>query len=60
MFTLTVIGLLLFTLPGIAVLIGSHLVGNRFGTVETHTLSTRELPNVAADLGTHDTDHAHR
>ena len=61
MSTLIIIGLLLFLVPGLAVLVGDHL----FSRGETYTISTRELPNVATnlgapDVGTPDTDRARR
>jgi hypothetical protein len=34
------------------------LIARRFGQVETYSISTCELPNVAADLGTTGTDRA--
>jgi hypothetical protein len=46
--------LILVVVFGLAV-----LASGRFGQVETYSISTRELPNVAADLGTTDTDSAH-
>ena len=61
MSTLIIIGLLLFLVPGLAVLVGDHL----FSRVETYTISTRELPNIATNLGapvvgTPDMDRARR
>jgi hypothetical protein len=52
MSTLIIVGLLLFLVPGLAVLIGDHLLSGR----ETYTISTRELPNITtastdADIG---------
>ena len=61
MFTLLITGLCLFLIPGLAVLLGDHL----FSGIETHSISTRELPNIAAelgvsDIGISDTDRARR
>jgi hypothetical protein len=50
MSTLIITGLLLFLVPGLAVLVGDHL----FRGTETYTISTRELPNIAADLAAPD------
>ena len=41
--------LILVVVFGLIVVLGDH-----FGDVETCTISTRELPNVAADIGTPD------
>ena len=48
-----IIALALTLVLGLAV-----LIARRFGQVETYSISTRELPNVAADLGTTDADRA--
>ena len=52
MFTLLIIALVLFIVPGLAVLLGDHLLTG----VETYTISARELSNVVTD----DTEKARR
>ena len=56
MSTLLIIALVLFIAPGLVVLIGDHLLSG----IETRAISTRDLPNVAADLGTADPAKTHR
>jgi hypothetical protein len=56
MFTLAITILTVLVLAGLAVLIAEHLPFGR----ETYTLSTRELPNIAADIGTSGRNSARR
>ena len=52
--------ILIITLILVVVSAWPSCSAGRFGQVETYSISTRELPNVAADLGTPDTDRARR
>ena len=49
--TLLIVALMLVVVFGLIVVLGGHL-----GAVQTCTISTRELPNVAADIGTPDSN----
>ena len=50
-FAIATLALLLVVVLGLVVVLADEYSA-RFGRVEIHTISTRELPNVAADLGT--------
>lgn len=56
---LIVIALLMVIGPGLLVLALDHLSDQLRGT-ETYHLSTRELPNIAADVGAPDRNSARR
>ncbi len=58
-FTIATLTLIVVVVLGLVVIIADEY-GSRFGRIETYRISIRELPNVAAEIGAHDTDAARR
>jgi hypothetical protein len=50
-FTIATLAVLVVVVLGLVVVLADEYSA-RFGPVEIHTISTRDLPNVAADLDT--------